>query len=314
MNYNHLYYFYTTARLGGVSKAALVLNISQPSLSVQLKTFEAQIGKKLFQKFGRGVQLSLDGERAFKHCQKIFAAVGDFEIYLKGQDLHLEKLKIGISAQIESPFVADLFSVVYQKNKKMRPPVQIVSGTQNQLLEQLQSAEIDMMLTNSFAYSNEFQVRAEINMPVGLFISKSKFKEISKEKFSNCTLKELLQGSDFGFVLPSVQQRLRHEIDIYLQHYLIQNRIALESDILAVVARALVDGVGIGFLPIPYVAAELKLKQLIPLAIKEKFWDHKFYVLTRREEGLDPLFEELILTIRQLEKKPLIHVNKINFV
>ena len=100
------------------------------------------------------------------------------KIFLKGHDLGPSKLKVGISSQIESPFVADLFSVVYQKNKKIRPPVQITSGNQNQLLEQLRSEEIDMMLTNSFAYSNEFQVRAEINMPVGLFIAKSKFKQL----------------------------------------------------------------------------------------------------------------------------------------
>ena len=302
MNYNHLFYFYTTARLGGISKAAAALKISQPSLSVQLKTFESQVGKKLFQKFGRGVQLSLDGERAYKHCQKIFAAVEEFDFFLKGQDFGPEKLKVGISSQIESPFVADLFSVVYQKNKKIRPPVQITSGTQNQLLEQLRSEEIDLMLTNSFAYSSEFQVRAEINMPVGLFIARSRLKEIAKDLKVKINLKEFLRSANIGFVLPSVQQRLRHEIDIYLQHYSIQNRIALESDILAVVARALVDGVGIGFLPVPYVATELKLKQLVPLAIKEKFLDHKFYVLTRREDRLDSVFEELIETIRQLEK------------
>ncbi len=304
MNYNHLYYFYVTARLGGVSKAAKVLNISQPSLSMQIKTFETSLGKKLFQKMGRGVQLTLDGEKAYRYSQKIFEAVDDFKSYLKGSDSEASKIRIGISNQVESPFVADLFSTIYKKNEKLKASVLIASGSQNQLLEQLRLQQIDMLLTNSPAYHAEFQIRAEVDMQVGLFIAKNKYQEMFRGQDLPSTFKQLLADRSLDLVLPSARQKLRHEIDIFLQRYKINNSIILESDILSVVARALVDGLGIGFLPIPYVAEEIKLKLLVALVPQEKFWSHRFYVLSRRLEKLDPVLEELITTIADLEKHP----------
>ncbi len=77
-NYNHLYYFYVTAKLGGVSNAAKYLHISQPSLSSQLKVFEGSIDKKLFEKKGRKLQLTPEGERAFIYSKKIFDVAAEF--------------------------------------------------------------------------------------------------------------------------------------------------------------------------------------------------------------------------------------------
>lgn len=306
MNYNHLYYFYTTARLGGVGIAAQYLKISQPSLSVQLKTFESQIGKSLFQKAGRGVQLTLVGERAFRHSQKIFEAAHDFEVFIGGTTKAQSKLRIGMSSQIESPFVADLLSTVYQKQNddQFNSVVQLSSGTQNQLLEQLRVQQLDIILTNSPIYEGEFQIRADVDMPVGLFISRDKHKELFGSGKLNWTVKKLMADFPLQFVLPSTQQRLRHEIDLFLQQYPVRGRIVLESDILSIVARSLVDGVGVGFLPVPYVAEELKLKLLVSLLPQTSFWNHKLYVVARRNEKLETLLEELIITIKSLDKKP----------
>jgi LysR family transcriptional activator of nhaA len=60
-NFNHLYYFYVTAKSGGVTAAAGHLRISQPSLSTQLKVLESELGLKLLQKTGRTVELTREG-------------------------------------------------------------------------------------------------------------------------------------------------------------------------------------------------------------------------------------------------------------
>ncbi|MBC7466426.1 MAG: LysR family transcriptional regulator [Bdellovibrio sp.] len=301
MNYNHLYYFYTAARLGGVSKASKALRISQPSLSVQIKNFENQIGKKLFQKVGRTVQLTLDGERAYRYCQKIFEAVNDFEVHLKGTSTAVSKLKIGMSVQIESPFVADLFSRVYNKNQKFRSTLYLASAQQNDLLEQLRSRQIDLVLTNTPIYSSDFQLRADVDMPVGLFISTQRYDQISKTIPKTANLKTWMNESKAGLILPSIQQRLRHETDIYLQKFALKTEVLLETDVLSVVARAIVDGVGLGFLPYPYVAEELKLKLMKPLGAQASYWNHKLYVIARRQETLDPILEEFIKAVQNLE-------------
>lgn len=71
-NYNHLYYFYVTAKCGGVMNAAKYLHISQPSLSSQLKCLEETIDIKLFQKVGRVNELTRAGLVVFGFCRQMF--------------------------------------------------------------------------------------------------------------------------------------------------------------------------------------------------------------------------------------------------
>ena len=110
-----------------------------------------------------------------------------------------------------------------------------------------------------------------------------------------------MNESKAGLILPSVQQRLRHETDIYLQKYALKTEVLLETDVLSVVARAIVDGVGLGFLPYPYVAEELKLKLMKPLGGQASYWNHKLYVIGRRQETLDPILEEFVKAVQNLE-------------
>ena len=55
LNYHHLLYFWTAAKEGGITRAAEVLRLSQPTLSAQIRSLETSLGERLFEKAGRGV-------------------------------------------------------------------------------------------------------------------------------------------------------------------------------------------------------------------------------------------------------------------
>ena len=59
LNYHHLLYFWTVARIGSVSRASEELRLTQATVSAQLKSLEQSLGEKLFRKSGR--YLSIDG-------------------------------------------------------------------------------------------------------------------------------------------------------------------------------------------------------------------------------------------------------------
>jgi DNA-binding transcriptional LysR family regulator len=59
---------------GGFSKAAAVLHISQPALSQHIRLLERDLGLKLFDRHGRGVRLTPDGERALVEARRLLAA------------------------------------------------------------------------------------------------------------------------------------------------------------------------------------------------------------------------------------------------
>lgn len=62
MQLEHLRYFKVLAELEHYSKAAEVLNITQPSLSYAIRNIESELNVNLFEKSGRNVVLSLYGK------------------------------------------------------------------------------------------------------------------------------------------------------------------------------------------------------------------------------------------------------------
>ena len=72
LNFNHLYYFHIIAKEGSLAKATSVLNVSQPTLSQQLRKFEDNIGRELFGRKGRSLELNQEGKYIFQHTTKIF--------------------------------------------------------------------------------------------------------------------------------------------------------------------------------------------------------------------------------------------------
>ena len=63
MDLRHARTFVTVAELGTVSKAAVRLHTSQPALSRQVSNLEQELGLKLFDRVGRRLVLSSDGEQ-----------------------------------------------------------------------------------------------------------------------------------------------------------------------------------------------------------------------------------------------------------
>jgi LysR family transcriptional activator of nhaA len=76
LNFKHLRYFWTVARVGTIAEAGRVLDLAPHSISAQLATFEAALGVSLFRRVGRRLQLSEAGERILGHAEEIFA-LGD---------------------------------------------------------------------------------------------------------------------------------------------------------------------------------------------------------------------------------------------
>ena len=72
LNYHHLYYFWTVARLGTIAAACEELSLAQPTISAQLRTLERSIGHKLFRQVGRTLEMTEAGRIAYRYANDIF--------------------------------------------------------------------------------------------------------------------------------------------------------------------------------------------------------------------------------------------------
>ena len=124
LNYNHLYYFYVTAKVGGVTSAARQLNTSQPSLSAQIKSLETSLNRELFRKNGRKMELTEEGHRVYAYCKPMFEIGEEIKEYIDGKDtIKRLKVSIGVSSEVERPFVANVIGSALKKSLNSARPV-----------------------------------------------------------------------------------------------------------------------------------------------------------------------------------------------
>ncbi len=85
LNYHHLFYFYTVAREGSISRAGVQLRLAQPTISGQLRVLEESFGEKLFNRIGRNLVLTDVGRVVYRYCEEIFGLGRELQETIKGR-------------------------------------------------------------------------------------------------------------------------------------------------------------------------------------------------------------------------------------
>jgi DNA-binding transcriptional LysR family regulator len=115
MNLRHLRTFIAVADSGGVRRAATRINLSQPATSRQIHALETELGVQLFDRIGRRVQLTSEGEDLLPRSRRLLSdaeAIGERARALKSGQTGV--LRVGATPQlIESMMVA--FLAQYQR-------------------------------------------------------------------------------------------------------------------------------------------------------------------------------------------------------
>lgn len=83
MTLDQLKYFETAANTLHIGKAAQLLNISQPSLSISIKKLEAELEVPLFQSEGRGIALTSYGRELLPYARSILQQTEAVKKHLK---------------------------------------------------------------------------------------------------------------------------------------------------------------------------------------------------------------------------------------
>jgi len=83
MTLNQMIYFQKIAELGNMGRAAQVLNISQPSLSVAISNLEKELNLSLFLRDGHRLALSAEGRQFLAHVDVILANVQETQLHMQ---------------------------------------------------------------------------------------------------------------------------------------------------------------------------------------------------------------------------------------
>jgi LysR family transcriptional activator of nhaA len=283
-NYNHLYYFYITAQFASITKASEYLKISQPSLSSQVKILEESIGVNLFIRNGRNIELTQKGKVIYSFCSKMFKEMDGLTKFLNNQEgEESELLRIAVSDQVERPFIAELIGKFIRKNKSDKTPRIILNtGAHEALVTDYKLGQYDLFISHTDKSLGKMKVDT-VELPVGL-IGLPKFLFKDGKNYKN--ISSFLKNNQAGFIMPDESFKLREEINIFLSSENFHPMINFESNILSANVRCLIEGTGVGFLPIAYVKKEIKKGILGCYAPSLGLWNHKLFISSHQEGSI----------------------------
>lgn len=225
MNFKHLHYFWVTARAGGIMRAGEQLHTTPQTLSGQIKQLEDWLGRKLFRKSGRKLELTEDGHLALGFADQIFTLGSELETAMRqahGGKRVLD-FRVGVADSVGK-------SVAYQMLEpalSVGEPVRMVcsEGKFSDLLAQLALHRLDLVLADE-PMSKRTSVKA-FNHPLG---------RTSMSFFCTPALKTQLQGpfpaclNGFPMLIQGPQASVRQQFEGWLARHQITPRIIGEFD------------------------------------------------------------------------------------
>ena len=122
MELRHLRYFVSVAEHGSVSRAARHIHVSQPALSRQIQDLEAELGIRLFDRVGRRIELTAEGEDLVRRSRDVLAqaeSVRERARALAGGFVGV--LRVGATAQSTQSILAGFLS----RYRRLRPGIEV---------------------------------------------------------------------------------------------------------------------------------------------------------------------------------------------
>lgn len=145
MELRQIKYFLKAKELLNFTEAAKILNISQSTLSQQIKQLENELEVPLFNRIGKRIILTEAGEMFSEYALQSLNKANEGLLLLKDlNNMHTGKITIGVIYSMRILFVKALIKFAEQHpNIK----IQVVFGTTKDLLEKLNTHHFDFVLT-----------------------------------------------------------------------------------------------------------------------------------------------------------------------
>jgi LysR family transcriptional regulator, transcriptional activator of nhaA len=285
LNYHHLRYFWAIAHEGSLTRAAERLNLSQSALSVQLGKLELQLGHPLFDRTGKRLILTEAGHIALDYADTVFRAGDELLGTMQGRPVDRRLVfRVGALTTLSRNFQLEFLRPLIG-----RPDVELIvrSGTKQDLLAQLESHAIDVVLANSAPQQDAkswFRSHLLDEQPVSLV------------RRSNLTTTPFRFPEDLAsepILLPSLDSEIRLAFDRLMQRAGIFPVILAEVDDMAMLRLLARESDSLTLVPPIVVRDELATGILIEVCSIPRLTE-SFYAISQKRRFPNPLLKQLI--------------------
>ena len=259
MNLKQLEAFYLVVKRKSFTRAAEELNVTQPAVTIQVKSLEKSLNLKLIQQVGKRVQPNEAGELLYQYAEKIFNLVSDADEKMRDfKKLMRGTLQIGTTkhyARYIMPYLLSEFQRRY-------PRIKVI----------LDEGNSENMARSVLEMKNELALISEINLDrkiKSIFFSTVEFVLVasSEHRFSQSKSISLRELNNEPLILRERGSALRDAILRKFHEYGIWPSMIIEASSLDFIMEYVIQNKGVSFMIEPDIKEELEkgILKIIPI-------------------------------------------------
>lgn len=258
MTIRHLKIFTTVADLGGMSKAAKELHITQPSISQAIAELEKYYGVKLFERLSQKIYLTKEGELMLSFSRHILDSFEQMEAAMN-QAVEKSSLRIGCSVSVGTCLIEEILD----EAKERIPQCQIsVIVTNSSEIEQLILAnEVDVGIVEGILENKDLVITPVCEDELVLVCNMNH--PLAKETM--VTL-DMLQGQDYASRESGSAERNQYE-KLFEDSGLQLNRVFCSTNTEAI-KNAVIHGRGIAVFSRRMVKQEVEHGEMVVIPVR----------------------------------------------
>ena len=238
MNLQRLEYFVAVVNAGSVSRASVILDVSQPALSRQLALLEEEVGHRLLTRHGRGVEPTETGQALMMHAHALFEGVARARADMRERHLSPRgRLTIGLPPRVAHTITTDLVQSFRQQSPDAA--ISISEGLSAPLREWLIAGRLDMAILFDPPHSPQLMVETLLREDLVLISAQPLPAKIK--------LTDVVQ---YDLIMPSGQHALRQLLEQEAQPRGLTLRVVAEVDSIHTVSPLVARGVANTVLPV----------------------------------------------------------------
>lgn len=291
MNLKHLETFHHFCRFSSMTQAADHLNISQPAVSQQLKSFEEECGVKLFFREANRYKLTDVGESLFLLSKVIFSRVDQMETLLeKARKPASQRLRIGATKDYACTIMPDLLAQFQKKFPTAH--VRLSEGNSSDLLARLRGRKEDLVVVARTSYDHSLRA-----MP----FTSVKFVLVARpdHPLAQGELVSIRALSGESLIIREQGSGSRDAILKKLQQYGVQPSVVVESESLSFILAYIERRMCVSFILSREIETELSSGILKKIDLLEGDIGFKADIVTLRQEPASVLMRQFLRIARR---------------
>lgn len=294
MDINQLEVLVTVARERSFSRAAEVLDRTQPAISQAIRRLEAEVGERLFDRSSKDGTLTFAGEVLLAYAKQMLNLRHSAELALT-EMRDLRHGKVSISANEHTVFY--LLPVI-EEFRRRHPliKIEVQRGVASRIPKQITAREVELGVI-SFT-PNDDSIRAVPVMDDELVFVVSPSHEFASRR--EVSVKEL---GDQIFVAHNAPSPYRRRVIEAFEKHKTKLNIAIELPSLEAIKRMVERGVGVALVPRLSANAEIASGRLKALSVIGLKLERKLNIVYRRNSELSHAAKEFLAVARELGRK-----------